>query len=143
MNGKIFVDTWGWLAIGHRRDSFHGAVKEHYQKLRKENCEFFTSEYVIDETITLIFRREDYLEAIHFIGNGIFRAAEEGYLTIDKITDNRFVSAWQLRKRFNDKPLISFTDITSMVIMEERGIRLIFTQDEHFTHVGMDFQIVP
>jgi predicted nucleic acid-binding protein len=55
VNGKIFVDTWGWLAIGHRRDSFHGAVKEHYQKLRKENCEFFTSEYVIDETITLIF----------------------------------------------------------------------------------------
>jgi predicted nucleic acid-binding protein len=56
VNGKIFVDTWGWLAIGHRRDSFHGAVKEHYQKLRKENCEFFTSEYVIDETITFGFK---------------------------------------------------------------------------------------
>jgi predicted nucleic acid-binding protein len=24
----IFVDTWGWLAYGHRRDAHHAEVKE-------------------------------------------------------------------------------------------------------------------
>ena len=140
MSGKVFVDTWGWLAIGHRKDPFHKKVKAYYQKSRAGNFDIFTSDYVLDEAITLIFRREVYKEAIQFI-EGIFQAAEEGYLTIDKITAERFTSAWQSRKRFKDKPLISFTDITTMVIMQERKIKQILTKDEHFTHVGMDFEI--
>ena len=43
--------------------------------------------------------------------------------------------------RFKDKPFISFTDLTTVVIMQESGIKQILTQDEHFVHVGMDFQI--
>ncbi len=26
----IFVDTWGWLALGHRRDNYHQQVKNLY-----------------------------------------------------------------------------------------------------------------
>jgi len=74
---------------------------------------------------------------------GIFLAAEQGRLTIERVTSERFTSTWRLRKRFQDKPKISFTDLTSMVIMEERGIRQIITEDEHFHHVGMGFQKVP
>ncbi len=140
MSGKVFVDTWGWLAIGHRKDPFHKEVKAYYQTLRADNFDIVTSDYVLDEAITLIFRREVYEEAIHFI-EGIFQASEEGYLTIDKITEGRFASAWQLRKQFKDKPLISFTDITTMVIMQERGIKQVLTRDEHFTYVGMGFQL--
>lgn len=138
----IFVDTWGWLAIGHRKDPFHKEIKAYYQRLRASNCQIVTSDYVLDETITILFRREDCEEAIHFI-EGIFQAAEAGYLTIDKITAERFASAWQLRKRFKDKPRISFTDITTMVIMQERVIKQLLTKDEHFIHVGMGFQHVP
>lgn len=138
----VFVDTWGWLTIGHRKDPFHKEVVEYYQKLRKDNFLIFTSDYILDETITLLFRREKYEEAINFM-EGIFQAAESGYITIEKINTPRFSSAWQFRKKFKDKPLISFTDITTMVIMRERGIKQILTQDEHFAHIGMDFQIVP
>jgi predicted nucleic acid-binding protein len=42
--------------------------------------------------------------------------------------------------KFQDKPRISFTDLTSMVVMTEMGITSILTQDEHFTQVGMGFQ---
>jgi hypothetical protein len=34
-------------------------------------------------------------------------------------------------------------DITTMVIMQERGIKQLLTKDEHFIHVGMGFQQVP
>lgn len=139
MSGKIFVDTWGWLAMGHRKDPFHEKVKAYYQTLRADNFDIVTSDYVLDEAITLIFRWEVYEEATHFI-EGIFQASEDGCLSIDKITEERFASAWQLRKQFKDKPRISFTDITTIVIMQERGIKQILTRDKHFTYVGMGFQ---
>jgi len=142
MPEMVFIDTWGWLAIGHRKDPFHKRVVECYQKLQSEKSRVFTSDYILDETITLLFRREKYEEAVNFMV-GIFQAAESGYLLVDKINAPRFSSAWELRKTFKDKPLISFTDITTMVIMQERGIKQILTKDEHFTHVGMGFQIVP
>jgi predicted nucleic acid-binding protein len=44
---------------------------------------------------------------------------------------------------FKTKARISFTDLTSMVIMQERGIPLVVTEDEHFFQVGMGFSKVP
>ena len=43
--------------------------------------------------------------------------------------------------RFKDKPFISFTDLTTIVVRQESGIKQILTQDEHFIHVGMGFKI--
>ena len=70
-------------------------------------------------------------------------AIEEGYLRLERITAERFEKAKSLRMRFQDKPRISFTDFTSMVIMAEPGITDILTEDEHFTQVSMSFQKVP
>ena len=141
MPDMVFIDTWGWLAIGHRKDMFHKEVIEYYQKLRAGKSLVFTSDYVLDETITLLFRREKYEEAVKFMG-GIFQSIENSHTTVDRITSQRFLSAWELRKKFKDKQLISFTDITTMVIMRERGIKYILTKDDHFTHVGMGLKTV-
>ena len=70
-------------------------------------------------------------------------AIEEGYLRLERITAERFEKAKSLRMRFQDKPKISFTDFTSMVVMAELGITDILTEDEHFTQVSMGFQKVP
>jgi len=139
MPKAVFIDTWGWLALGHRRDALHQEVKAFYQALQKEGVLCYTTDYVLDEAITLLFRREVFKEAVHFI-EGIFQAVEEGRLTVERITSERFSSAWKLRKQFQDKPKISFTDLTSMVIMEEKGIKRVLTEDEHFLQVGMGFQ---
>jgi predicted nucleic acid-binding protein len=53
------------------------------------------------------------------------------------------VRAWALRKQLDDKPNVSFTDLTSMVIMQERHIVQVFTADAHFTQVGLGFSLVP
>ena len=66
-----------------------------------------------------------------------------GYLHLDLITPARFELAKALRLRFRDKPRISFTDLTTMVVMQEREIAQILTEDEHFTHVGLGLQIAP
>jgi len=142
MPEAVFIDTWGWLALGYRRDARHQEIKAFYQALQEEGVLCYTTDYVLDEAITLLFRREVFKEAVRFI-EGIFQAVEEGRLTVERITSERFSSAWRLRKRFQDKPKISFTDLTSMVIMKEKGIKSVLTEDEHFLQVGMGFQKAP
>jgi len=142
MADAVLIDTWGWLALGHRRDARHQEVKAFYQALRKQGVRLYTTDYVLDELISLLFRREAFEESIRFT-EGIFQASHKAQLTIERVTSERFTSAWALRKRFQDKPKISFTDLTSMVIMQERSITKILTDDDHFTHVGMGFQKVP
>ena len=142
LNKATFIDTWGWLALGHQRDEYHSEVKEIFLEFRNDDIPIFTSDYVLDELITLIFRRENINESIIFI-NSILSATASDHLRIERITSERFVSAWELRKRYTDKPEISFTDFTSMVIMKENSIQSILTMDRHFAHAGLGFVLVP
>jgi predicted nucleic acid-binding protein len=141
-NNLVFVDTWGWLALGHRREERHEEIKTLYRKLREKNKLLFTSDYVLDELITLIFRRESFAEGASFI-EGVLGASERGILSIERINSQRFTEAWRLRRQLSDKPSISFTDISSMVIMKEKKIKNILTEDDHFLQVGMGFKLIP
>ena len=139
---SIFIDTWGWLALGHRRDPHHADVRRIYQDLHHRHISLFTTDHVLDELITLLFRRESFDEAVRFM-EGVFAAVEKRQLFIERVSSDRFTAAWELRKRFQDKPKLSFTDLLSMVIMRERRIEWVLTEDEHFIQVGMGFRRVP
>jgi len=138
----VFVDTWGWMSLGHQRDPRHSEVKQVFQEFRHHGIPIYTSDYVLNELITLLFRRESFGEAVRFV-NGILTASALKHVRIEQVTSDRFFAAWALRKRYQDKPGISFTDLTSMVIMKERGIRLVLTEDEHFIKIGMEFSKIP
>ncbi|NJL57213.1 type II toxin-antitoxin system VapC family toxin [bacterium] len=139
---SVFVDTWGWVAYGHRRDNYHAVVVKVFQDLRSCNIPIHTSDYVLDEVITLLFKREVFAEAKKFL-EGIFAAAELGQVQIHRVTSDHFADAWRLRKQFQDKPLISFTDLTSMVIMRTHKIQDVLTQDDHFLQVNLGFVKIP
>ena len=139
---KIFIDTWGWLTLRDRDESRHGDVKGFYQQLRDENQMIYTSDYVLDETITLVFKRLPFKTAKESLAK-LDKAIEQGYLQVEWVTPERFEKAKILRLKYQDKPKISFTDLSSMVVMEELGLKDIITGDEHFEHVGMGFQRKP
>jgi len=62
---------------------------------------------------------------------------------VEPITSERFAGACRLRLRYKDKPRISFTDLTSFVVMTELGIRDVLTADAHFAAVQMGFRTAP
>lgn len=70
-------------------------------------------------------------------------AVQRGYLGLERITPERFEWAKQLGLKYQDKPRISFTDLTSLVVMEELGVTEILTEDAQFKQVGMGFVTVP
>ena len=139
---KLFMDTWGWLAMRDKKEHRHKEIKDLYLSMCSRKCLFYTTDYVMDETFTLLFRRLLFKEAKHSL-DIIDLAIKEGYLRLERITAERFEKAKGLRMKFRDKPRISFTDLTTMVVMAEMEITDILTEDDHFTHVGMGFQKIP
>ena len=67
------------------------------------------------------------------------RAVTAGYLQLEWITPERFAQTLELRRKFDDKPRISFTDLTSMVVMRDCQVTAVLTEDEHFHQVSMGF----
>jgi len=139
---EIFIDTWAWLALANKRDKYHSAARKSYEEIKIKGYRMVTSDYVLDETITALFRSVAFNSAVKFI-EAIFLMIEKGKIRLEKVDEERFKAAWSLRKRFQDKPDISFTDFTSFVIMQELGIRKAFTGNTHFEKVKLGFEILP
>ena len=138
----IFIDTWGWINIFNRREPHHQQVRQLYQKLRQARKTIVTTDYIFDEVYTLLFKRVPVDVAQQAVET-VSTAIKQGYLTFVWMTPERFEIAQMLRIKFHDKPDISFTDLTSMAVMQELEISEILTGDAHFTHVGMGFVLLP
>jgi uncharacterized protein len=135
---KLFVDTWGWVAIADRRDAGHEAAAEIFRQARRSGGAI-TSNFILDETFTLLFQRRPFEEAWHFTTNVV----QSPFIDVQEVTSARFSKTIELRKQFSDKPKISFTDLSTMAIMVELGITEILTADRHFTQVGLGFRVLP
>ena len=53
-SNKLFVDTWGWGTFSSRRETHHHEVRAF---LLAFDGQVYTSDYVLDETITLLYAR--------------------------------------------------------------------------------------
>ena len=142
MKNKLFIDTWGWVAIHNKREPRHAEVNRFYRNFRFEKGEVYTTDHVLDETITLLFRRLPFDLARDSL-TLLNESFEKGYLNLEWISPERFEEAKQLRLKFVDKPIISFTDFTSMAIMKGLDIKLVLTGDDHFEQTGMGFKKIP
>lgn len=135
---RLFVDTWGWVTVSSQREAQHHEVRALLTGFRGQ---VYTTDYVLDETITLLYAR--YPGQAERAVRELLTLVTTGHVILERIDDARFEGAWRLRQRYADKPAISFTDLTSMVVMQERGIMEILTRDEHFAHVGLGLQRLP
>jgi len=141
-NKYVFVDAWAWLALSNRKDIYHELARKEYTKMKASGYRLVTSDYVLDEVITALFINVAFSDAIEFI-ESLFAAIKDNQIKLERITESQFKTAWSLRKKYKDKPYISFTDLTSFVLMQELAINRVFTGDAHFNQVNLGFEIIP
>lgn len=139
---RLFIDTWAWLVLANRHDPAFAAVAQLRTAAAGQPGVWVTTDYVLDEALTRLFAVAPFAPARQF-ATAIFEAARTGSVTLERITPERFDRAWRLRLRYQDKPRISFTDLTSFVVMRELGLRRVATGDAHFEQVGLGFMRVP
>lgn len=97
----------------------------------------FTTDYIVDETLTLLRARGQNRRAIT-VGSAFVTGSAA---TVHFITWDDFVDAWEVFRRFSDKEW-SFTDCTSKVVMERLGLTTAFSFDRHFLQFGT-IRVVP
>jgi predicted nucleic acid-binding protein len=124
----IFVDSSAWFAIFSRRDANHPTAMS---AIRSFNEQLVTTDYVVDETLTLLTARRERRRAIAF-GR---RVIESQWAKVVQINEQDFASAWETFKQFGDKEW-SFTDCTSRVVIERLGVQRAFAFDDHFRQFG-------
>ena len=131
---KVFFDTWGWLAIAHRDDQHHEEVAAFYRDFLIAGGVAVTTDYILDEAITLL-RSRTTPKGTETLIDGIFAATHSGRMLVERVTEERWSAAWKLSRKFSDKGDISFTDFTSFVIMKELKIAEALTADHHYEFV--------
>ena len=132
----LFVDTAGWIACADAADPEHeaaSAARDHW--LETEGL-LVTSDYVIDETLTLLRLRLG-LSAAEEWWHGI---AGSRRVVRELIHEERAERARHVFFRHRDKNF-SFTACTSFALMRELRIREVLTTDKHFRQTG--FQMLP
>lgn len=136
---KIFVDTWGWLTMLNDKEKQHQKIGWLIREELQRGTQLVTSDAVLSETITLLFRRLPQEKAIQMLD---VVAQQQGLQKIS-ITPERFERAVDLRKQYADHPRISFTDFLSFIIMDEYGISSVLSEDHDFDIVHFGFQRIP
>lgn len=131
---EIFIDTWAWCALVNKRDSGHKAAQRTNIDLVNQGYLYITSNFILDESYTLIRSRIGYRAAVEF-GKKIKKSVELEAVKIIRITKEVEDLAWDLFVKYDDMEDLSFTDCTSFAIMKELNLREVFTDDDHFEHV--------
>jgi predicted nucleic acid-binding protein len=124
----IFVDTGAWFAAFVPNDADHTAADAWLEA----NTEWLvTTDYVIDELLTLMKIRGEFRRALRL---GASLVAEE-ITQIIWVLPGDIQQAWDIFQRYHDKGW-SFTDCVSRVVMERLGIQRAFAFDDHFRQFG-------
>jgi uncharacterized protein len=136
---KLFIDTWGWVVLEDSKDPSHEAASETYAEAVRTSGNVLTTNFILDETISLLFRRRPFEEVARFT-RGLLTSP---FIEIEEITQGRFRRAFDLRLTFRDKPDISFTDLTTMIVAQDLKVTDILTGDRHFIQSGLGFRLLP
>jgi predicted nucleic acid-binding protein len=127
----IFIDTSAFLAIENREDSYHESALRFRDACLKSRQLFITSDYVLDESYTIIRLRAGHEIAVQF-GEAL---RSSRFIHIEHVTPEIIEDAWKIFKTYGDHDF-SFTDCTSFVLMEYLKINTAFAFDAHFREYG-------
>jgi predicted nucleic acid-binding protein len=127
----IFVDTRAFLGRYLDNDQHHLQAESIWRRIEHEKEGFCTSNFVIDELVTLLGRRSSHEFAARKV-RGIYKSELIDILRPDEAEEH---DALVFFERYHDQD-VSFTDCVSFAIMKRRHIDRAFSFDRHFDLPG-------
>lgn len=124
----VFIDTGAFMAYRNKKDVYHSKADDLLRRaLQREFGSIFTTDFIYDETLTLAMVRTGNKIIAKDISDVMLSQRIE-MVIIDGIVLEK---ARELFFRLFDKR-ISFTDATTMVVMQQGNIGKIITFGSHF-----------
>lgn len=126
----VFADAFYWIALLNPKDTWHQRAIAY-----RPQGNLITTDVVLDETLNFFSKRGSLMrqKAINLYENIQLNSTIE---IVIANTDIRQMSIEVYKKRV-DKGY-SITDCISMVVMQQRNINDILTNDYHFTQEGFN-----
>jgi len=133
MAGEVFVDTSGFYALLVRRDDRHQAAADVLREARARRRRFVTTDYVLDETATLLKARGHG----HLLPELLRIVFSSAACAIQWTDAERFQATSDFFVKHDDQAC-SFTDCSSFLVMRQLGLREALTKDDHFRQAGFE-----
>ncbi len=125
----IFIDTGPFLALYDAEDTHHKRSVELFKDaLTRKLGRIYTSDYIIDEAITIIMVRTKQHNLAAELGKYLIESPRITKLNVDSDT---FAEAWRIFQNLKDK-FLSFTDCTSLALLEKHRLNQIMSFDHGF-----------
>lgn len=135
MDRKLFIDATAWINFVLIGEPHHEEAVTFLRTCIEEGKALFTSNDIVDETITRLRYRVNFKVANDFFQ--LFqRNVKQQLLTQLWVDEQLQFEAWDLLKKFREHKL-SFTDATSIAIIKRFKLDAIITFDADFKKVGM------
>lgn len=128
---RIFLDSSALVAMADRRDPDHRSVADFIQAI-KDQVSLITTDYVLDETVTVVKKRYDYELAVH-LGRKL-RASE--FCRYHILSPEDETATWAIFEKYQDKAW-SYTDCSCLAIMQRLDIAEVLSLDTHFRQMGV------
>jgi predicted nucleic acid-binding protein len=133
----IFVDTSAWYAVEVEDDVNHEAACKFLAEIASgKHGVSITTDYVLDETLTLLRSRRDLVSASCFID----KIRKSKSVRVFWIDESLFEKALDVFRK-SERKSWSFTDCTSFALMRDLSVSEAFTFDTHFKEAT--FQALP
>lgn len=132
---EIFVDTSMFKALIDEKDEFHTQSMSIWKSLKEESVGLVTSNYILDETFTLVRAR---------LGIAVVKRLRDTFLSsshilkVIRVTIQDEADAWKWFVLPWSK--LSFTDCISFAIMERLHLKRVATFDRHFRQATFDIE---
>lgn len=126
----IFIDANAFVALADTTDSNHHQALTLSKILKKKNYRLCSSDFAFGEAVTVISQKLGHRKAIIWIEEFL-----QSNIIIERNSPKREGRAIEFFRQATTKN-VRFTDCLNMAIMEERGIKEIFSFDKHYKKAG-------
>ncbi len=131
------VDSSAFLSLEDPDERSHLRARRTLEELVGSGGRLLTTNFVFDETYTLILTRLGRARAVAW-----GEAFRQGQLVqLLRVGEDHEARAWEIILAFQDKDF-SYTDATSFAVAESLGIEEAFSLDRHFRQYGA-LRVVP
>ncbi len=128
---SIFVDTSGFKALIDEKDEFHKEAVNIWKNLSQTDVLIVTTNYILDETFTLL-RAKCGIGFVLEFRTYLIKSAP--IIKLERVTSKDEANAWNWFAK--DWSKLSFTDCVSFALMNRLNIKKTFTFDKHFAKAG-------
>jgi len=135
MSEAVFIDTGFFKALVNGKDDFHKKSVEIWGKFSKSKIVLTTSNYIVDESLTVIRIKCGLAKALKFRD---LLGRNSDMLKIMRISVKDEAKAWFWFEK--DWSKLSYTDCISFAIMKRLGIKRVASFDNHFKRAGFKIE---